>query len=63
MVVAPGATVDAAELIGWVKERKGSVNCPKTVDFVEAIPLTAVGKRDKPTLRARYWGGRTRAVN
>ncbi len=63
VVPDPAVTVTAEDLIAWVKERKGSVNCPKTVDFVEAIPLTAVGKHDKPTLRKQYWGGRTRAVN
>jgi non-ribosomal peptide synthetase component E (peptide arylation enzyme) len=25
---------------------------PKTIEFVEAIPLTAYGKHDKKTLRA-----------
>lgn len=59
----PQASVDPAELITWVKERKGSVLAPKTVDFVDAIPLTAVGKHDKPALRSAYWGGRDRAVN
>ena len=46
-----------------VKESKGSVQTPKSVDFVESIPLSAVGKPDKKALRARYWGDRTRAVN
>jgi fatty-acyl-CoA synthase len=36
---------------------------PKSVEFVEAIPLTAVGKHDKKALRERYWSGRERAVN
>jgi fatty-acyl-CoA synthase len=40
-----------AELIAWVKERKGSVIAPKHVEVVDAIPLTAVGKHDKPALR------------
>ncbi len=63
VVLDPSVSVDAKELIEWVKAAKGSVNTPKTVDFVDAIPLTAVGKHDKPTLRKQYWGGRTRAVN
>ncbi len=42
-----------AELIAWVKERKGSVIAPKLVEVVDAIPLTAVGKHDKPALRRR----------
>ncbi len=36
---------------------------PKTIDVVDSIPLTAVGKHDKPALRASYWQGRDRAVN
>jgi acyl-CoA synthetase (AMP-forming)/AMP-acid ligase II len=50
-------------LIAHVKERKGGVMAPKSVEFVEAIPLTAVGKHDKKALRERYWSGRERAVN
>lgn len=63
VVVDPGVGVLAEELIGWVKERRGSVLAPKTVEFVDAIPLTAVGKHDKPALRSAYWGDRDRAVN
>ncbi|MGQ0479802.1 MAG: AMP-binding protein [Pseudonocardia sp.] len=63
VVTDPSSPVDAGELIAWVRERKGPVLAPKTVDFVEAIPLTAVGKHDKPALRARHWGGRDRGVN
>jgi fatty-acyl-CoA synthase len=33
------------------------------VDFVEAIPLTSVGKHDKKALRERYWATQGRAVN
>ncbi len=61
--VVVGDDVDEAELIAWVKDRKGSVLAPKTVDLVDEIPVTAVGKHDKPALRATYWGERERAVN
>jgi acyl-CoA synthetase (AMP-forming)/AMP-acid ligase II len=30
---------------------------------VADIPLTAYGKPDKKTLRAKYWGAQTRQVN
>jgi fatty-acyl-CoA synthase len=63
VVVTDGAELDESDLIGWVKERKGSVLAPKSVDFVEEIPLTAVGKHDKPALRKAYWAGRERAVS
>ena len=45
-----------------VKDRKGGTHAPKQVEFVEALPLTAVGKVDKKVLRARYWEGRERMV-
>ena len=45
-----------------VKQRKGSHYAPKSVDFVDMIPLTAVGKPDKKALRARYWSDAVRQV-
>ncbi|MFD6157496.1 hypothetical protein ACFWF7_20550 [Nocardia sp. NPDC060256] len=42
---------------------KGSVWAPKTLDFVEALPLNPSGKVDKKALRAPYWAGRARQVN
>ena len=46
-----------------VKAAKGSVQTPKSVDFSEAIPLSAVGKPDKKELRKLYWGDSDRGVN
>ena len=50
------------QIISDVKTAKGSVQAPKSVDYVEAIPLTAVGKPDKKVLRASYWEGQQRSV-
>ncbi len=63
VVARPGATIDPAALIALVKERKGPVYAPKTVEIVDALPLTAVGKADKKVLRARYWSASQRGVN
>jgi acyl-CoA synthetase (AMP-forming)/AMP-acid ligase II len=63
VVVRPGADVSADDLIELVKDRKGAVHAPKSVDFVEAIPLSALGKPDKKVLRAQYWQGAERLVN
>ncbi len=63
VVLRPGRNVDVAELIALVKDRKGSHHAPKSVDIVEAIPVSAVGKPDKKALRARYWAGSDRLVN
>lgn len=62
-VVVPAREVDAEELIAFVKARKGSVVAPKSVDFVEELPVTSLGKIDKKALRQRYWADRERAVN
>ena len=54
VVLRPGASVDAEVLIALVREHKGSVQAPKRVEFVEAIPQTAVGKPDKKAMRTQF---------
>ncbi len=55
-VVVPHAGRDpkAEELMALVRERKGPVHTPKTVVFVETLPLTSLGKTDKKALRQRF---------
>lgn len=54
VVLKPDATVDAETLIALVREKKGSVQAPKSVDFVDSIPMTGLAKADKKALKARY---------
>jgi fatty-acyl-CoA synthase len=54
---------DAEELIALVKNKKGAIQAPKQIDFVQALPQTSLGKIDKKALRARYWDGSDRMVN
>jgi len=63
VVLRPGETVNPDDIIAMVKDAKGSVQAPKSVDFVDAIPLSALGKPDKKALRALYWGDAQRQVN
>jgi fatty-acyl-CoA synthase len=63
VVARPGAAVDGDELMALVRDKKGPVYAPKSVDVVDALPVTAVGKADKKALRARYWAGHDRLVN
>jgi acyl-CoA synthetase (AMP-forming)/AMP-acid ligase II len=63
VVTRPGATVTADELVAVVKERKGSVWAPKSVEFVDALPTNPSGKLDKKSLRAPYWAGQRRQVS
>jgi fatty-acyl-CoA synthase len=54
VVLREGATVTEAELIALVRERKGPVQAPKSVTFIDEIPLTGLGKPDKKALRTTY---------
>ncbi len=51
-----------AQIQAAVKERKGSVQSPKQVVVVDALPLTGLGKPDKKAVRAQFWAGAGRAV-
>ena len=46
--------ITAEELIALVRERKGAVQAPKSVEFLDAIPLSPLGKPDKKALRTLY---------
>jgi fatty-acyl-CoA synthase len=59
----PGVSIGADELAAFVKARKGATHAPKSVDFVDALPLTTVGKIDKKALRGPYWMGQERQVH
>jgi len=63
VVLRPGAQCTAEELQALVRDRKGAIYTAKAVDFVDALPLTAVGKPDKKVLRAQFWEAAGRAVN
>ncbi len=63
VVPRPGATPDTDALIASVKARKGPHHAPKSIEVVEQLPLTKVGKIDKKVLRATYWADLDRAVN
>ena len=58
----PGTQPSADALVAAVREAKGAVAAPKRVDFIDALPQTALGKIDKKALRARHWAAAGRAV-
>ncbi|WP_316398725.1 AMP-binding protein [Bradyrhizobium sp. 33ap4] len=62
VVSRDGAAIDEAELVAYVKARKGSIAAPKSIECVDAIPLTAVGKPDRKAVRARFWSDQSRQV-
>jgi fatty-acyl-CoA synthase len=54
VVLRPGAATGPDEIKAYVRARKGPVYAPKSVEFVQAIPLTGLGKPDKKLLRKQY---------
>jgi len=54
VVLRAGESIDADTLRDLVREHKGAIQSPKRVEFLDAIPQTAVGKPDKKALRLRF---------
>ena len=48
------APLTATEVRAWVRTRMADYAAPKRVEFLDALPRNAVGKTDKPSLRARH---------
>ena len=63
IVLRAGKSATEEELVRHVKALKGSVNAPKRVEIVDALPLTPLGKLDKKALRARHWQSQSRNVS
>lgn len=63
VVLKPGASASEAEIIHYVTQKKGVVNAPKAVVFEDQLPLTALGKIDRKTIRRKYWAGQDRQVS
>jgi len=57
-----GTDVDEAELVAFARERIARYKCPKTVDFVDAIPRNPSGKILKRVLREPYWKDHARRI-
>lgn len=62
VVLREGADADAASIIGWARERIAGYKCPKSVDFIPALPRNPSGKILRRELRAPYWQGRDRQI-
>ena len=62
VVVKPGETLTEAELIAHARTLIAGYKCPKTVDFIDALPRNPSGKILRRQLREPYWAGRDRRV-
>jgi long-chain acyl-CoA synthetase len=61
-VVETRAPVTEAELVEFCRARLAHYKCPKSVDFVDAMPRDPNGKIRKRDLRDPYWEGRTTRI-
>jgi long-chain acyl-CoA synthetase len=56
----PGVTASpelAQELIAFCQQHLAKLKCPKSVDFMDALPRLPTGKLYKKPLREQYWAG------
>ena len=63
VVVKDGEELTEAEVIAHAREHIAGYKCPKSVDFIPALPRNPSGKILRKDLRAPYWEGKDRAVN
>jgi long-chain acyl-CoA synthetase len=62
---APGIGADAAleaELFAFCADRLARYKCPRSIDFVDAMPRDPNGKLYKRKLRDPYWEGHDRSI-
>lgn len=62
VVLRAGASVAAEELIEHVKLSLGRFKAPKSITFVDTLPVSAVGKVLRRKVRDKYWADRLRQV-
>jgi acyl-CoA synthetase (AMP-forming)/AMP-acid ligase II len=56
VIGVPGQEVPPGEIIAWCRDRLAHFKCPKSVEYVTALPRTATGKVLKRELRAQLAG-------
>ena len=62
VVLRAGQQATADEIREHCKTLIGSYKCPRSVEFITALPMSGAGKVLKRTLREPYWKGEQRQV-
>jgi acyl-CoA synthetase (AMP-forming)/AMP-acid ligase II len=63
VVLKPGVDATEEDLIGFARSRIAAYKCPKSVDFIAALPRNPSGKILRRELRAPFWADKERQVN
>ena len=62
VVARPGAAPQADQIIAHCKQLIAGYKCPRSIAFVEQLPLSGAGKVLKNKLREPFWSGQQRGV-
>jgi len=62
VVLQPGQTAAEDEIMQLCKDNLASYKKPKSVDFVDSLPKTAIGKIPRGEVRKKYWEGRDKEI-
>ena len=63
VVAKPGSGLTEDDVIEYAKSQIAGFKCPKSVDFMDALPRNPSGKILRRELRAPYWEGQERGVS
>ena len=63
VVTRPGAAVTLEELRAHCRELIAGYKCPRSVEFVAALPMSGAGKVLKRELRSTHWAAEDRGVS
>jgi fatty-acyl-CoA synthase len=55
VVLKPGAKATEEELLEFCRARMSHYKCPRSVEFLESMPMSGTGKLLKRELRKKYW--------
>jgi long-chain acyl-CoA synthetase len=53
VVLEPGPPIEPTDIVEWARDEMANFKVPRTVEFLDALPVNATGKVVKDDLRAR----------
>ena len=59
----PDSSLDETEIISYSRTQIAGYKCPKTINFIEALPRNPSGKILRRELREPFWEGKDRMVS
>lgn len=62
VALKPGMTATEEEIIKLCKDDLASYKKPKSVDFVESLPKTAIGKIQRRLVKEKFWSGKDKKI-